>query len=190
MYKIMEKFNKLSLPAVILMASIILGGFFYASQVNKQRSIERQQQVKIKQEKQNQLTKELKEQETKEQAEQSLNTCIADAETNYSNNWRNACKTRGELSNRCVALLDMTFEEYKKQNSRKSDVLATEDIGKEPEDLSEVIKKVIEERESNMREFYKERDKCSCGLPLEIADRRNKTLQDDKDECFKKYPQK
>ena len=48
----MEKLNKLSLPAVILIASVILGGFFYASQVNKQRSIERQQEIKIKQEKQ------------------------------------------------------------------------------------------------------------------------------------------
>lgn len=47
----MEKLNKLSLPAVILIASIILGGFYYASQVNKQRSIEKQQQIKIEQEK-------------------------------------------------------------------------------------------------------------------------------------------
>ena len=47
MDKIMEKFNKLSLPATILIASIMLGGFFYASQVNKQRSIERQQQIKL-----------------------------------------------------------------------------------------------------------------------------------------------
>lgn len=43
----MEKFNKLSLPAVILIASIILGGFYYASQVSKQRSIEKQQEIKL-----------------------------------------------------------------------------------------------------------------------------------------------
>ena len=48
----MEKLNKLSLPAVILIASLILGGLFSATQVNKQRSIERQQEIKIKQEKQ------------------------------------------------------------------------------------------------------------------------------------------
>ena len=47
----MEKFNKLSLPAAILIASIALGGFFYASQVSKQKSIERQQEIKIEQEK-------------------------------------------------------------------------------------------------------------------------------------------
>ena len=44
---ITEKINKLTLPATILIASIVLGGFFYASQVNKQRSIERQQQIKL-----------------------------------------------------------------------------------------------------------------------------------------------
>ncbi|OGZ30761.1 MAG: hypothetical protein A2931_02215 [Candidatus Niyogibacteria bacterium RIFCSPLOWO2_01_FULL_45_48] len=42
------KLNNLSLPAVILIASIVLGGFFYASQVNKQRSIEKQQQIELK----------------------------------------------------------------------------------------------------------------------------------------------
>ena len=53
----MDKLNKFSLPAVILIASIILGGFFYASQVNKQRSIERQLQVKIEQEKREYIAK-------------------------------------------------------------------------------------------------------------------------------------
>ena len=39
--------NRLVLSVTILLASIILGGFYYASQVNKQKSIERQQQIKI-----------------------------------------------------------------------------------------------------------------------------------------------
>lgn len=42
----MDKINKLILPITILIASIILGGFFYASQINKQKSIERQQILK------------------------------------------------------------------------------------------------------------------------------------------------
>jgi len=45
----MKKLNKFLLLATIIIASLILGGFFYASQVNKQKSIERQQQIKIKQ---------------------------------------------------------------------------------------------------------------------------------------------
>jgi hypothetical protein len=55
--KAVDKINKLSLPAVILIASIVLGGFYYASEVNKQKSIERQQQIKIEQDKQEQLKK-------------------------------------------------------------------------------------------------------------------------------------
>lgn len=39
--------NKLSLPATILIAAIILGGFYYFSQINKQKSIERQQQLEL-----------------------------------------------------------------------------------------------------------------------------------------------
>jgi len=46
----MKKINNLSLPITITTASLILGGFFYATQVNKQRSIEKQQEVKIEQE--------------------------------------------------------------------------------------------------------------------------------------------
>ena len=53
----MDKINKLTLPATILIASIILGGFYYASQVNKQKSIERQQEVKMAQEKKEYIAK-------------------------------------------------------------------------------------------------------------------------------------
>ena len=43
----MDKLNKLTLPVTILIASLIVGGFLYAAQVNKQRSIERQQEIEI-----------------------------------------------------------------------------------------------------------------------------------------------
>ena len=87
MGKIMEKFNKLTLPAVILIASVILGALFFATQVIKQQSIEKQQQIKIKQEKWDQLAKELKEQQGKGEAKQAkhqnvllLETCLDNAE--------------------------------------------------------------------------------------------------------------
>jgi len=86
----MDKLNKLSLPVVILMASIILGGFYFASQVMKQGSIEKQQQIKIEQEEQELLT----EQEANKQSEMAqrlrdslsqaqLNTCLDEAEDTY-----------------------------------------------------------------------------------------------------------
>ena len=51
------KINKLTLSTTIIIASIILGGFYFGSQVNKQRSIERQQEIKIEQERQETETK-------------------------------------------------------------------------------------------------------------------------------------
>ena len=39
--------NKLVLPVTILLASIILGGFYYSGEINKQQSIERQQEIKL-----------------------------------------------------------------------------------------------------------------------------------------------
>jgi hypothetical protein len=45
--KNMDK-NKLVLPISIIIGCIILGGFFYASQANKQASIERQQQLDLR----------------------------------------------------------------------------------------------------------------------------------------------
>lgn len=44
---LLGKFNNISLPATILIASIILGGFYYTSQINKQNSIEKQQKIEL-----------------------------------------------------------------------------------------------------------------------------------------------
>lgn len=43
----MGKLNKLSLPVTILIACIILGGFYYVIEINKQKSIEKQQQIEL-----------------------------------------------------------------------------------------------------------------------------------------------
>lgn len=124
----LKKVNNLSLPVVILISSIILGGFFYASQVSKQQFIEKQQQIKITQDKQEQLAKELKEQEAKDEAERALNACLATADELYTYFWEKECKGQGKLT--------------------------------------------------------------SCNLPSYISDRVDKSLQDGKAECFKRYPQK
>jgi len=46
----MTKFNKLSLPTAVLIAITVLGGFLFASEVIKQKSIEKQQENKLIQE--------------------------------------------------------------------------------------------------------------------------------------------
>ncbi len=57
MDKIIERLNKLSLPVVILIASLILGGFIFATQVIKQQSIERQQEIKLQEDRRQQEIK-------------------------------------------------------------------------------------------------------------------------------------
>ncbi|MBU1031954.1 hypothetical protein KKE03_03475 [Patescibacteria group bacterium] len=70
--KIIKKLNKLSLPTVILIASLVIGGFYYASEVNKQKSIERQQEMKIQEEK----TKTDQIKQEQEQTAKQLQDCL------------------------------------------------------------------------------------------------------------------
>lgn len=73
--------NKLVLPISILIASIILGGFFYATQINKQKSIERQQILKQMEDRR------IEEMRTeKERAENEAKVEQEKAKENFSNN--------------------------------------------------------------------------------------------------------
>lgn len=203
MDKIMEKLNKLSLPAVILIASFILGGFYYAGQVNKQRSIERQQQITIEQEKQDQLAKELKaqlkelkEQQAKEEAEQALNTCIATAESNYFSRWHKECKAQGKLTNRCIDINELSFDEYLKKYG-----LTVEQYAKErnltiptPPKVGETISEEeflkLPDNSAFLDYMKRASDECSCRLLTSTADRLDESLENDKAECIKRYPPK
>lgn len=165
--KIIKKFNTLSLPIVILIASIVLGGFYYAGEVSKQKSIDRQQQFILEQGKQALLDIELKEQKIKSEAKQALNICIADAEQRYSDQWYRECKSRGELTSRCISLHETTFDEYAKQNNIPKD-----------------------KRLDALLAFNKEKDGCSCSLPTATANDIGDYRDGLKNECFLKYPQK
>jgi len=79
MKKIIEKINKLSLPATILIASVIVGSLIYASQMSKQDSIERQQRAKLDLQ---------KEQESREYIAKRKLDCLAIYETE-SEKWSN-----------------------------------------------------------------------------------------------------
>jgi len=136
------------------------------------------EEARLEQQRQEQLAKEGREQQAleqelqeKEEAERALDTCLADAESDYHEQWYRECKSQGKLTGRCILLHEMTFDEYAKQNNIPNDPLSSE-------------------RLEALLDFYEEKDECSCRLPLENADRINQQLQDDKDECFKKYPQK
>lgn len=89
MVKIIENLNKLSLPATILIASIVLGGFYFASQISKQLSIEKQQQIELQVKKDVALEGVLEKEQEQEQAiiqaqeesatSASVNKCVTDA---------------------------------------------------------------------------------------------------------------
>ena len=73
--------NKLIWPITIITASLILGGFIYASELIKQRSIERQQEVKI-----------ANEREVAEERKRELETCLDEAKRNIEESRNNYCK--------------------------------------------------------------------------------------------------
>ncbi len=178
----MDKINKLKLPATIIIASIILGGFYFVSQVNKQRSIERQQEIKIEQEKQERLAKK----QAKEEAYRAFSNCIANAEENYSDMWTDECKVQGKLTNKCIDVNELDYDEYlKKYGLTSEEYVKQRNLTlKDPDDPSSV-------HLSAMFDYIVDRpDECSCRLPTSIADRFNEQLKEAKDRCFKRHPQK
>lgn len=105
----MDKINKLSLPAVIIIASIILGGFYYASQVSKQKSIERQQEVKLQEDKRVERTK--AEQDKKEYVVKRTKDCY-DYETSERKKFNNIDGSR-YLEERDVCIVRYKTDKYK-----------------------------------------------------------------------------
>lgn len=86
--KFFEKINNLSLPVTILIASIILGGFYYITQVSKQNSIEEQQRIELQAKEEAQTEEKLGKMfcslEAEERAvEQYKNSCTYDCKEGY-----------------------------------------------------------------------------------------------------------
>ncbi len=86
MKKILEKLNKLSLSATIIIASLILGGFIFVTQVIRQESIERQQEIKLQEDRQ--IEKAKAEQIKKEYVAKRKNECY-DTYLQEKKNWNN-----------------------------------------------------------------------------------------------------
>lgn len=89
MSKILAKLNKLSLPATIVIASVILGGFYFAGQMSKQLSIEKQQRIELEAKQKTEQVEEAEEVENKRVEaieskgtatfQEAVNDCITDA---------------------------------------------------------------------------------------------------------------
>ncbi len=113
---LIERINKLSLPATILIASFILGGFYYLSQISKQNSIERQQQVELR-------AKEASEQtERDREASDKLGKvfCVSEAEQQAVKLNKESCE-RGEycIRGEGMYLVDQYENAYKTCLQRK-----------------------------------------------------------------------
>ncbi|SRR3989339_56661 len=92
----MEK-QKLILPISIVLGCAILGGFIYATQINKQESIERQQEYKLQDDRNQQKIKnELEELKNKQDECKSLSSGVMDKWNNvmgvtYDNDFWKDC---------------------------------------------------------------------------------------------------
>jgi len=167
----MEK-NKLSLSTTIIIASVIIGGFYYATQVSKQKSIERQQQIGIEQKQQEQAETEKREQEIRAQEEQNLSikqqqlqSCLATAESVYLTNWANTCTS---------------VANYEYSN--------LQDCIQRVKTIGEATGYGIDYALQNCYSTWGKSDySADCSLPSEQADKLRTTLQTEKDNCFKKY---
>ena len=168
-----DKIIKLSIVASVLLIGFSL--FYYLViflpqkeqnriDLQKQERLveENEKQAKIKQQK----NKEIEEQKEKEEAERNLTNCLTDAEDSYYKSWNEMCKRLGKLSKECEEILfaDNYFDYLKKHPEFQS--------------------------ENSLKLFMKKQNECSCLLPSNHADTFDKRLQEDKNECYKKYPQK
>jgi len=108
------------------------------------------------------------EEQQKKKAEESkrfqLDTCLSEAEGQYTRDWNNECKSQGRLSVSCEKLLDMTYNEYKEENNISNEASL-----------------------AKLTEFFDKRSDCSCRLPLDNSDRINGWKKDAKAECYRRY---
>ena len=176
--------EKITIPIAIVIAAAILGLSLYLIQVSKQKSIKRQQQIEMDQREQEKL----EEQQAKEESEQALNTCVADAESNYHDRWHEECKAQGKLTSKCIELKELSYGEYlEKYGLTNEEYIKQRNITppitpNDPDNLSIFG--------SAFLDYLERQEECSCRLLVSTADRFNESLEKDKAECFNRYPQK
>ena len=104
----METLNKLSLPVTILIACLILGGFYFLTERNKQASIEQQQQVE-------QAAK--LEQDKKDYAAKQKAACL-DIYTTEGKKWTNVAEWDYKAdTDKC----EITYKDPKKKTKAECD---------------------------------------------------------------------
>lgn len=95
------KINKLILPATILIASVIVGVFYYASQASKQASIEKQQQIELQAKKAAQQA-DLQAKQAEQQAITNKNNLIAQLKADCVSTAQQSAISQYETSIMCT----------------------------------------------------------------------------------------
>lgn len=165
--KNIDDYLKLAVIGAIIIIALSVAYYFviFIPQKESQRTALQKEELRVSQ--QREQGKIDQEKQKQEQAKQALDTCLENAETDYSRWWDQACKSRGLLTSRCISLLDMTIADYAKEKGIPSNKEFT-----------------------IYSDFTKEKSDCSCSLPQTAADGIEKSRQDRKDICLKQYPQK
>ncbi len=118
--------HKILLPAAIVLACAILGGAFYAVQVNKQKSIEKQQLLKIEEDRR--AAEEKTELDKQEFAAKRKNDCLSIYKTE-SDKWNNVRGWRyDEEYNEC----HIRFKDPSPKSEAKCDELYPATINDKP----------------------------------------------------------
>lgn len=148
-----EKYTRLGLVGAVLLVAFSVFYYLVIYLPGKENQKIETQRLEVEQQK-----------KEKELKQESLSSCLTSADESYTNNWNNECKSQGKLSDACIKLVKMTFDEYAKENNIPN-----------------------EKRLVAIDEFYDKKHDCSCRLPTYNADTIEGWKKDAKDECYKRY---
>lgn len=135
--------------------------------------------IEVKEAAEAKMQAELSESSRKAKASEDLNSCIQNAESLYSRNWNRECKSRGELSSKCIDIQGLSFNDYldkydltpAKYNQQRG----LSNTGELSKDFLAGAIDYLKRRE----------DECSCRLPLTISDRLDDSLKEEKNICYR-----
>ena len=99
--------NKLILSVSILLGCIALGGFYYASEANKQKSIEKQQQTEL-QAKKDQATADALQKDIEASQKAS---CVSEAEQNAQDYYKANCTYDCKAGQYYIATYDSSYSQ-------------------------------------------------------------------------------
>jgi len=169
-----QNWFKLGLLLTIILGFSVLGVSFYATQINKQNSIEKQKANESQAEKKEEQEKILNAQLAEQEKSGLLNECLLVAQKNYSTNWATACRTQ-------AATISKNNEDCFKKADSPLDF---------PESVRQYITpEYIENFKEHCRQLYGAPDYSeNCALAdSSVAKRLDDFLKTEQEKCYSLY---